>query len=209
MSESTRQTLEIRPFSDDDRQAVVALLARAFDAGPALRRFIPVRKGRPDKLSTYFDVLLTREVLPNGEVQVAQRDGKIVGATFWRRPGAWQTPKARQLLDLPFWLSVFGRDLARVAAGGQAITSAHPKTLHWYLAAIGVDPPAQGTGVGSALLKTMLVRCDAERMPAYLETSYPENVPFYERRGFRVRGEQRLPDGPPVWLMWRDPQPVA
>jgi hypothetical protein len=43
--------------------------------------------------------------------------------------------------------------------------------------------------LGSALLKTMLTRCDAERMPAYLETSYPENVPFYERRGFRVTGD--------------------
>jgi hypothetical protein len=45
-------------------------------------------------------------------------------------------------------------------------------------------------------------------MPAYLESSKGRNVPFYERHGFTVTRELKIPDGGPLlWLMWRDPQP--
>jgi hypothetical protein len=29
---------------------------------------------------------------------------------------------------------------------------------------------------------------------------------LYERHGFVTTRELRLPDGPPIWPMWRDPQ---
>ena len=55
----------------------------------------------------------------------------------------------------------------------------------------------------------VLERCDDEGVPAYLESSKEKNVPYYERHGFRVTGELRLPkDGPPLWAMWRDPKPA-
>jgi hypothetical protein len=31
------------------------------------------------------------------------------------------------------------------------------------------------------------------------------NVPLYERHGFEVTKEHRLPGGPSMWLMWRPP----
>jgi len=49
-------------------------------------------------------------------------------------------------------------------------------------------------------------RCDAEGVPAYLESSDPANVPLYERHGFSVAGEVTIVDGPTIPLMWRDPQ---
>jgi predicted GNAT family N-acyltransferase len=48
------------------------------------------------------------------------------------------------------------------------------------------------------------MRCDAERVPAYLESSKPANVPFYERHGFRVVGELAIEHGPPIWRMLRE-----
>ena len=60
-------------------------------------------------------------------------------------------------------------------------------------------------GGGSALLEPMLRRCDSEAVGAYLETGTERNVRFYSRHGFRVTDEVPLPDGPPMWLMWRDP----
>jgi len=47
---------------------------------------------------------------------------------------------------------------------------------------------------------------DAEGLPAYLESSKESNVPFYERHGFAVTETFDLPDGPRLWLMWRDPR---
>jgi GNAT superfamily N-acetyltransferase len=75
---------------------------------------------------------------------------------------------------------------------------------HWYLAFIGVDPVRQGHGVGAALLRSRLRRCDQEGLPAYLESSKPENVPLYQHFGFHVTGTLDLPKGAPVvTTMWR------
>ena len=66
---------------------------------------------------------------------------------------------------------------------------AHPAEPHWYLAAIGSDPTVRGQGFGQVLMRSRLQRCDAECCPAYLESSKPENVPYYERFGFTVVGD--------------------
>ena len=51
-----------------------------------------------------------------------------------------------------------------------------------------------------------LSRCDAEHAPAYLESSKPDNVPYYERFGFEVTGEIVVPNGPTLIPMWRRPR---
>jgi len=79
--------------------------------------------------------------------------------------------------------------------------------VHFYLQGLGVDPPRQGEGLGSAVMQPVLGRCDAERMPAYLETTKERNVGFYEQHGFVVVGQTRLPlEGPPMWFMAREPR---
>jgi len=53
----------------------------------------------------------------------------------------------------------------------------------------------------------VLERCDADAIPAYLESTKAENVGFYEGHGFRVTEEiEPPPDGPTLWCMWRDPR---
>jgi hypothetical protein len=62
-------------------------------------------------------------------------------------------------------------------------------------------------GFGAALLRPMLERCDADGVPAYLEATSPRNRALYERHGFEVTEELKLPaGGPPIWLMWREPR---
>jgi ribosomal protein S18 acetylase RimI-like enzyme len=74
---------------------------------------------------------------------------------------------------------------------------------HWYLATLGVDPRAQGQGVGSALLGALLHRADADRLPVWLETDRAGNLPFYQRAGFRSVRESRV-FGVPIWHMLRE-----
>ncbi|MGB3138849.1 MAG: N-acetyltransferase [Nodosilinea sp.] len=59
---------------------------------------------------------------------------------------------------------------------------------HWYLSFLGVDPKHRSQGHGSELLSIVLDQCDRRGLPAYLESSNPENVPFYQRHGFEVIG---------------------
>ena len=88
------------------------------------------------------------------------------------------------------------------------IEERHPdEPAHWYLPCIGVRPDRQGQGVGSALLEHMTERLDREGVPAYLEASSERNRALYLRHGFEIRGELTLPEGPTLWLMWREPSP--
>jgi GNAT superfamily N-acetyltransferase len=77
---------------------------------------------------------------------------------------------------------------------------------HWYLALLGVSPRRQGQGIGRALLTPVLRRADREALPCYLETFVSENVPFYERRGFRVVDAGVEPQSRVAfWAMKREP----
>lgn len=82
----------------------------------------------------------------------------------------------------------------------------HPEEPHWYLPLIGVDPRFQGRGVGSILMKHALAICDREGAAAYLESSNPRNIPFYERHGFDILGEIQHGDSPVVAPMLRKPR---
>lgn len=90
----------------------------------------------------------------------------------------------------------------------ETLGEAHPSQPCWYLPLIGVDPAKQGLGLGGALLRTVLDRCDRENMPAYLESSNPLNITLYERHGFQRRSAIRVGSCPPIVPMWREPNSV-
>ena len=64
----------------------------------------------------------------------------------------------------------------------------------------------RGRGYGTQLMRQGLVACDRDQQPAYLEATSPTNRMFYERHGFRVLGEIRSGDSPPLFPMLREPQ---
>jgi GNAT superfamily N-acetyltransferase len=87
-----------------------------------------------------------------------------------------------------------------------ALGAAHPHQPHWYLNVLSTVPERQSQGLGARTLDPVLAICDSERIPAYLESSNPRNIPFYERQGFVLTGEIPLPDGPCLYPMWRNPR---
>lgn len=83
------------------------------------------------------------------------------------------------------------------------MTEHHPPEPHWYLPLIATDPNWVGQGLGTLLMKHALRRCDSEGTAAYLESSNPENIPFYQRHGFKVIGEIQHGDSPRLTPMLR------
>lgn len=116
-------------------------------------------------------------------------------------------PEEKPLLEV-IKTTVPVRRHEEVFAAFEALGEAHPSQRHWYLPLIGVDPAKQGLGLGGALLRFVLDRCDREGMPAYLESSSPRNVTLYERHGFGRRSEIRVGSCPPIVPMWREPNAV-
>jgi GNAT superfamily N-acetyltransferase len=66
------------------------------------------------------------------------------------------------------------------------IKNNHPKEPFAYLWFIGVNPPKQNRGIGSAFIKEVIRKCEKEERPIYLETSVERNLPFYQKFGFEI-----------------------
>ncbi len=127
---------------------------------------------------------------------------------MWAAPDDWKSGVREQLrVTVPMARAVGLRSIASRLGALATIERHHPTEPHWYLAILGADPDRRGQGIGSALMEPMIERCDADGMPAHLESSKEENLAFYHRFGFEVTDELSLPHGgPPLWGMWRDPR---
>ena len=96
--------------------------------------------------------------------------------------------------------------LADAFAVFEQMSNFHPQEPHWYLPLIGVDPACQGAGHGTELMRHALRRCDADHKLAYLESSNPRNIPFYERLGFERLGVIQAGTSPQIVPMLRKPR---
>ena len=126
------------------------------------------------------------------------------GIALWAPPGGHGPSFVQQLRMLVPFVRILGpRRLPTASAGYAVINGARPDEPHWYLSTLGVAPSHQRQGFGGELLRPMLERADADGVITHLETFKQENVPYYERFGFRVSSVEDVPGGPRMWAMAR------
>jgi GNAT superfamily N-acetyltransferase len=196
--------MQARPVTRADVTALSRTLGRAFFDDPVMAWMLPDAQARRRKLHRLFEVLVRYHHLSRGGVEVATDGGGVGGAALWDPPGQWRHTRGEDLRAMPGLIRAFGRSLRRGFVADEMMKAAHPEEPHWYLAVIGSDPDVRGKGFGQVLMRSRLDRCDAEHAPAYLESSNPDNVPYYQRFGFEIIGELHLPeDGPSLTQMWR------
>jgi ribosomal protein S18 acetylase RimI-like enzyme len=196
----------VRPVVSADLQGAVGVMARAFHDDPAMAWIFPDEALRRRRLPPFFASAI-RGHMRQGNTEVMMTGEQVLGCAIWLAPGTWRPQLRRQLVALPSAVLRLRSRLAVASTTYGALLAVHPERPHWYLSGIGTDPPVQRTGIGGALMRSRLARCDAAREPAYLESSKESNVPFYERHDFRVTRELTIPGGGPTfWLMWREPQ---
>ncbi|HEY1590699.1 MAG TPA: GNAT family N-acetyltransferase [Solirubrobacteraceae bacterium] len=195
---------DIRKITPDEVQPVAQTLARAFLDDPHFRFIVRDDAKRLARMERGFATFVGRIWLPQDEGYAHEQ---LIGAALWMPPETWHMSVLAQLRLLPAIVASARGDTGRLLKAVNWMERKHPREPHWYLPAIGVTPAWQGRGYGAALLRPMLDRLDAERVPAYLEASTPRNLALYGRHGFEVVEEGRYArDAPPLWRMWREPK---
>jgi GNAT superfamily N-acetyltransferase len=193
--------LKLCQGSTEDIQRLKTVLAEAFLDDPVFGWLMPEDSKRLTRLRRYFGIELRHFALPRGRIWTTSDHA---GAALTLPPGAWRAPLHATLMEG----RAFGIHLSRAARIGAAMEWRHtlnPRGPHYYVRDIGVHPDMQGQGLGSALLRPTLERCDQESLPAYLEASSERNAALYERHGFRLIRELRVGGSPPLRLMLRRP----
>jgi len=185
-------------------------LVQAFRDDPAYTYVFPDEADRARSLRSLWDATI-RFTLVYGE---AWTTPEASGVACWLSPGNAELTFRRLLrtgFALPWVMMRFEGGARRRAMGlvgymDEKHRRAMPES-HWYLWALGVEPSAQGQGIGGGLLGPVLARADAEGLPCYLETETERNVVFYRKHGFGVLTEEVVPGhGLMLWTMARSPR---
>lgn len=193
------ENLQILTATRSDMDKVMPQLTLAFATDPMMRWFLPSPQSYLANFAS-FALALDGRAFDHGSAFYTS-DG-MAGA-LWLPPGVQG--------DEEEVTGVLGEVLPEellepVAALGEEISNYHPKDPCWYLGYLGVDPKAQGRGLGALLLKDHLRKCDEDAVPAYLESSNPRNISLYQRHGFEIMGEINVGNPEPMTPMIRAPR---
>lgn len=190
----------IREATPGDVEGAADTLTAAFAEYPFTRHTISA-DDHLARLREFQRLFLAEIGLPHGRVWVSD---DLDAVAVWSTPVGDAGPTLQQLL--PRLIELAG-DRSDAHASAEAAMEAHrPSEPVWFLGTVGVRPSAQGRGLGRAVIEPGLAAADAERVPAFLETSTDANVGVYKALGFETTAEYDLPDGGPrTWAMLRRP----
>ncbi len=185
-------------IDEADADAAFAVIVAAFVTDPAARWSWP----RADAYLRNMPVLARAFGGKSFALATAYGIGRFAGVALWLPPGVPSDEKALGTLIERTAPASIQQDVAVVF---DKMARFHPHEPHWYLPLIGVDPARQGQRLGDKLMTHALTRCDADQLPAYLESSNPLNLPFYRRHGFEALGEIQAGSSPTIVPMLRKP----
>ena len=200
---------EVRRATEADIDACAAVLTRAFQDDPGTMLVEPDDARRREIFRPFFRTFIAASIADGADIVVPA--GELNGVASWFGPDAHAPREASMvehgLLDV---LGGFGEEATgRLGPMTGELDAQHARLMqepHLRLEFFGVDPDAQGRGIGVALAEHGHRRADELGLPCYLDTFTTKNVGFYERRGYRVIEMFTVGDGVPVYAMRRDPR---
>jgi ribosomal protein S18 acetylase RimI-like enzyme len=195
-------SFEIRNTTCDELARTVASIVAAFLTDPLARFACP----SPHEYFYAMPLVIPEFAGRSFEHGTAYVSADFSAAALWLPPGVHPDGEA---LERVLRETVRPERLHALLGTFEEMDKWHPEEPHWYLPLIGVDPQLWNRGLGSALMRHVLARCDQEGATAYLESSNPRNISLYERHGFEVMGEIQVGAAPVVRPMLRRPRPEA
>ena len=189
-------TPEITTVPAAEQEKAFSTIILSFCNDPMARWSLPDAKG----FLTFFPELVRAFAGNAFKDGTAYQIGGFAGVAIWLAPGSKANNEALGAI-----MEKATPESRKEEAKGifEQMAQFHLQEPHWYLPLIGVDPAYQGKGYGSAMMQHALRACDADGLPAYLESSNPANIPFYERHGFVLLGKIHKGSSPTLYPMLR------
>jgi ribosomal protein S18 acetylase RimI-like enzyme len=200
--------MEIVKLAPAQKEKAITVVSAAFFDYPEFIHYFPDPNRRRHCLPWYLGKVINT-ALEYGEVYT---NDEISGVAFILPPGHTRISQLEYMhcgfLPAPFVLGL--RNFIRSQNGEDYIGNVHEATMggrpHYYLWGLAVDPFQKRKGIGTALLKPLLQKADADQKPVYLETHDEKNVAYYQQFGFELASKSIVPQfNIPVWAMVREP----
>ena len=207
-----RSEPSVGPLASEEIRQGAELLARAFARDPVLGHYLTPGHAQGTAFSAFFRSALWDGATDHSTYS-ARVEGRLVGVALWAPPdhqpasgSEASRASTRSRVALRRVKQLYPTGLQPLLDGFAALAAHHPVEAHWYLAFVGVDPNAQGHGIGRRLLQPVLKKADQAGVPCYLETPFPETHSFYRSLGFVFQHELRaFGPAPPISSFLRSP----
>lgn len=167
----------------EDKNTIISLLTEAFKDNLSVSYIVKQDKYKLKRIQALMDYSFEVCFL-YGDIYLSE-DHCACGMILF--------PQHRKMTLFTVWLDIVLIFKATTMGGifkalkrEKQIKKIQPKRDMLYLWFIGVDTTKHHRGYGSSLLTSILEIADNLNLPAFLETSTLENLPWYEHFGFEI-----------------------
>ena len=190
---------EIKSATAAEKKIVIDTITLAFSSDPIMRWIYPDARSFIETGPNLFDAMAGNSLLTDS----CFISPGCTGVAMWLGPGV----KPDESLLAPITKKIRPEIMEDLMGLLDEVETYHPKDDNlWFLPLIGVDPAHRGKGLGSALMEYATQKFDSLGVPAYLESSNPQNVSLYLRHGFEVMAEVQCGSSPVMRPMLRVPR---
>ena len=184
--------------SEAAQESVLKAASLAFCADPFMRWMMP---SAPEFLPGFRDMVGLYAAGASIARGTTFHTEQFEGVAIWLKPDVHGDEEGTMA-----WMEAHIREEIRADLGQMLEAMGDYRAQYepcWYLSVLGVDPAFQRRGLGSVMMKHVTRIIDELGLPAYLESSNPDNISLYLRHGFEVVGEIQHGTSPVVTPMMR------
>ncbi|MBW7477323.1 GNAT family N-acetyltransferase [Paenibacillus oenotherae] len=200
-------------LTKNDKPLFVGLMSRAFARDPLFLYIFgdsEVDRKANSRMTAFLSFIFDSSFMLHEEIVGVFEHERLLGAYVVEKPSASKLMNVIGGLLLigrlvPLLFRISSPPLGLLNAYMRITRSAAPSVPHHYLIMIGVEPEAQGKGIGGTLLLHLLHAANADQLSQgiLLDTENKENVAWYRKNGFLLHRETQLHDVPVYCMLYR------
>jgi GNAT superfamily N-acetyltransferase len=172
--------------SRNHKSRVIEILTKSFEDNQSVNYIVKQDSKRSERIKALMDYSF-EVCFMFGEVYLSD-DQK--GCALVLYPDQKSLSIKSALMDVQLLLNAIGLTrVGKAMSRESAIKSNYPKDPIYYLWFLGVINSDQNKGIGSQLLKEIIIDSQRQHKPIYLETSTIKNIPWYKKFGFSIYNE--------------------